>query len=145
MMSLAQEGIKPSPLLCELFPGPVVAFQMHGFVEIDSLHPKERALVAQAAPRRMREFATGRACARAALAELQIEDFPVLVGAMREPLWPKEITGSVTHDRDFCGAVVAEKRYLASVGVDAVSRGAVSHDLWGEIAIESELHYLGMV
>src|SRR5580658_10181440 len=58
------------------------------------LFPQEEALVAGAAGSRRREFATGRHCARTALAALGVAQAPVLRGERGEPRWPPGIVGS---------------------------------------------------
>jgi 4'-phosphopantetheinyl transferase EntD len=70
-------------------------------------HPEEQAMVAGAAERRRREFLSGRTCAHAALAALGRDDGPIGVGARRQPEWPAGVVGSISHGRDWAGAVVA--------------------------------------
>jgi 4'-phosphopantetheinyl transferase EntD len=83
------------------------------------LFPEEEALVAAAVGARRREFATGRGCARAALAELGVPPAPVLRGERGEPRWPPGIVGSITHCAGYRGAVVARTRDVLTIGVDA--------------------------
>jgi 4'-phosphopantetheinyl transferase EntD len=82
------------------------------------LFPEEDALLARAVPKRRREFAHGRACARLALAAHGVRAAPLLVGTAREPLWPAGFVGSITHDRELCVAVVARRDAYAGIGVD---------------------------
>jgi 4'-phosphopantetheinyl transferase EntD len=107
-----------SALVDGVFPsGAAVAWQR---IEDDvaSLFPEEQALIARAVPKRQREFAVGRACARRALAELGCEPQVILSGEMREPLWPAGVVGSITHDRAFGLAVVGRVERFRSFGVD---------------------------
>ncbi len=84
------------------------------------LFPQEEALLTEtAAGKRRREFATGRQCARTALAELGIAPAPILRGAMGAPLWPAGIVGSITHCAGYRAAVVARGRDVLTTGVDA--------------------------
>lgn len=83
-----------------------------------ALFPEEAALLANAVEKRRREFAHGRACARRALATHGCDAVPLLVGPMREPLWPHGFVGSITHDRELCVAVAARDDKYAGVGVD---------------------------
>lgn len=87
---------------------------------IPPLDPAEAALVVAAVSKRKREFAFGRACARAALSTLgAATPGPILVGRDREPLWPPGVVGSITHCEGFCAAAVAWSRDLAGLGIDA--------------------------
>jgi 4'-phosphopantetheinyl transferase EntD len=131
-------AITVSTLLRALFAAPVTAFESRGPVSASVLLPEEAAYVARAVPKRVGEFAAGRACARRALAELEITDFPLRVGPDREPLWPERIAGSITHTADYCGVVVARTSVLASLGVDAERRDAVRPELWRHIATADE-------
>ena len=83
------------------------------------LFPAEEALVAGAAAKRRREFATGRHCARRALAGLGVAPAPVLRGEMGAPRWPAGIVGSITHCAGYRAAAVARARDVLTTGVDA--------------------------
>jgi 4'-phosphopantetheinyl transferase EntD len=136
------EKLQSSALLAGLFTVQVVAIEAREPLPLQLLRPEEAAHLARAAPRRAGEFAAGRACARAALAQLQIEDFPLQVGPDREPLWPPGVSGSITHTEGYCGVVVAPKRLLLSLGIDAELRGAVRPALWRQICTADEQHWL---
>jgi len=83
------------------------------------LFPAEEALVAGAAAKRRREFATGRHCARMALAELGVPPAPVLRGEMGAPRWPAGVVGSITHCAGYRAAAVARASDVLTTGVDA--------------------------
>ncbi|MEU1404351.1 4'-phosphopantetheinyl transferase superfamily protein [Streptomyces sp. NPDC005728] len=85
------------------------------------LHPAERQLLAAAAvERRRREFATGRACARRALADLGTPlRGPLLRGPDGAPRWPRGIRGSITHCPGYRAAAVAFAADADALGVDA--------------------------
>lgn len=82
------------------------------------LMPEEAACVAQAVPKRRREFARGRVNARQALAALGVPNVCLLVGAQREPLWPEGIVGSITHDHALCVVAVARREHYSGLGID---------------------------
>ncbi len=69
-------------------------------------------------PLRFRDFGHGRACARLALEQLELIDCPVPVGKQREPLWPDNIAGSLSHTEHFAAAVVARKSEISALGID---------------------------
>jgi 4'-phosphopantetheinyl transferase EntD len=102
-----------------LFPEGVVAVRATAEMQGDALHPEERARAQDMGEKHRREFALGRACARRALAALGIENFALLNGADREPLWPDGVVGSLTHCRGFCAAAVAPRGAVVGVGLDA--------------------------
>ena len=88
--------------------------------ELPALFPQEAAQVQRAIGSRRREFATGRACARAAL--VLLDDRPpvaIPVGDGRAPVWPDDVVGSITHSGGFCAAAVAHGSEFAAVGIDA--------------------------
>lgn len=102
-----------------LLTAPVVAIEAFDDAEPAPLFPDEQALVAQAVPKRRHEFATGRRCARAALAELGYPPVSLLTGPDRAPLWPDGVVGSITHTTGYRAAAVARTSQLSSVGIDA--------------------------
>lgn len=106
------------------------------------LFPEEEAIVARAVERRRRAFATTRACARRALAELGVEPCAVLRGERGEPLWPDGIVGSMTHCDGYRGAAVASSSDLASLGIDAEPHGPLSERVVRRIALPEEQRQL---
>jgi 4'-phosphopantetheinyl transferase EntD len=138
----ADGSIQFSQTIAGLFAVPVAAFEAHGAVDPGVLAPEEAAHVARAVPKRVGEFAAGRACARRALAELGVPDFILRVGPDREPLWPAAVAGSITHTAQFCAAAAARTTLVAALGIDAERRGAVHRRLWRQIATSEELAWL---
>ena len=141
----AQAAVVPSLLLQRLLGAPVVAFECRLRLQAESLHPLELAHIRDAATTRIGDFAAGRACARSALAVLDIHDFALRVGADREPLWPAGITGSITHTDGFCGVAAARAAQVLSLGIDAESSDAVEPRLWGHICTAEEQAWLGQL
>ncbi len=83
------------------------------------LSPAELRSLGDAVQSRRREFETGRACARDALARLGLPATPVAGGARGEPLWPRGIVGSITHCDRYRACAVARAEDVRSVGIDA--------------------------
>ncbi|WP_157118489.1 4'-phosphopantetheinyl transferase superfamily protein [Corynebacterium sphenisci] len=85
------------------------------------LDPRERVLVAGAVDARKAEFGDARWCAHRAIEELtgRPSATPILRGERGMPLWPAELTGSMTHTDGFRAAVVAPRPLTRSIGVDA--------------------------
>lgn len=115
---------------------------MHTPGDPAELLAEEREYLGTAVPKRVSEFAAGRLCARRALAELHVNDFPLRVARDRQPVWPVTIVGSITHTDGFCAAVVAEKRMQLGVGIDTEGVGRVTHDIWDSICTPAELAWV---
>lgn len=81
-------------------------------------YEEEAAVVAHAVPKRRREFAAGRACARSAMARLGLPEFPVVPDSRRVPIWPPGVVGSITHCGGFCAAVAARSAQVLAIGID---------------------------
>ncbi|HEY8357022.1 MAG TPA: 4'-phosphopantetheinyl transferase superfamily protein [Ramlibacter sp.] len=82
--------------------------------------PQELALVAKAVDKRRDEFTTGRWLARDALRALGVSDQPLGTGALREPLWPAGLQGSISHDGRLC-AVVVQAATGPAIGIDLIA------------------------
>ncbi|MFF9150054.1 4'-phosphopantetheinyl transferase [Streptomyces sp. NPDC014861] len=83
------------------------------------LFAEEERYVARAVPGRRREFATTRACARAALARLGEVPGPIPRDPRGAPVWPASTVGSMTHCAGYRAAVVARSDVVRAVGLDA--------------------------
>ncbi|MET0557096.1 MAG: 4'-phosphopantetheinyl transferase superfamily protein [Solirubrobacterales bacterium] len=103
-----------------------------------ALFPSEAALVQRAVEKRRREFATGRECARRALAGLGVEAGPIDRGEKGEPLWPAGVVGAITHCDGYRAAAVARRGELASLGIDAERHEPLPSELFDDIAVPAE-------
>ena len=68
--------------------------------------------------KRQAEYLAGRSCARAALQRLDGRHYVPATGDDRAPIWPADITGSITHGKGWAAAVVAHKTDCAGLGLD---------------------------
>ncbi|WP_281382849.1 4'-phosphopantetheinyl transferase family protein [Actinomadura verrucosospora] len=100
--------------------------------------PEEEAVVAEAVPKRRREFATVRACAREALGLLGVPAAPILPGTRGAPGWPTGIVGSMTHCDGYRAAAVASDRDCVAIGVDAEPHGPLPDGVLEAVAIPPE-------
>jgi 4'-phosphopantetheinyl transferase EntD len=125
-----------------LFPDAVVVTELRGAGDPSLLMPVESSYLGRSVPKRAREFAAGRLCARRALAEFGILNFPIEVAADRRPRWPPSVVGSITHTEGFCAAAVAERSALASIGIDSEAANAVKRELWDSICLPEEIDWL---
>ena len=116
-----------------MFPPGVVAATMLGPGDPMQLLPEERRHLGRAVLKRRQEFAAGRLCARRALTEFGLADFALEPAADRQPVWPPEMIGSITHTQGFCAAVVARRGPLLALGIDTEEAGRVKAELWPRI------------
>ena len=104
------------------------------------LHPEEEKYVLSAVTARRAEFATGRYCAREILAKLGYAEIAIPVGPKREPLWPKNICGSISHDQGIAVAVISADQQISGLGIDLLGlESCIDGTGSGLIADESEI------
>lgn len=125
-----------------LFAAVVAAAEMRHAADPALLLPSETVNLARAAPKRVEEFTAGRLCARRALAEFGIVDFPVRVAADRQPIWPDTMVGSITHTEGLCVAVVAERRGVLSIGIDSEVVAPIDPRLAARICVPAESEWI---
>jgi 4'-phosphopantetheinyl transferase EntD len=125
-----------------LFPPGAVVAELCAPGDERLLLPEEASFVSRAVEKRVREFAAGRCCARRALAEFGIDNFPVKVAADRRPLWPDGMVGSITHTTGFCAAVLASRQRLAGVGIDSEVIGDVHDGILPRICVPAEAAWI---
>ena len=88
---------------------------------IGQLRAEERAVIAPMAAARQAEFATARACARAALAGFGVDAaIPRREGG--SPEWPSGMAGSISHTRGFCVAVASNGHHTLGIDVEEIER-----------------------
>jgi len=124
----------------ELVPSPAASAETHdiGDASLASLLPEERAAVAAAVPKRQREFAAVRECARRALGELDVPPVAVLSNKRGAPQWPEGIVGSMTHCAGYCAAVVARGADLHGLGIDAEPNGPLPEGVLDAVSSAGE-------
>jgi 4'-phosphopantetheinyl transferase EntD len=129
---------KLSARLGSLFPPGAVVADLRERGDLELLLPVEALYLGRAVPKRVQEFAAGRLCARRALAEFGIVDFPIKVAEDRQPIWPDSMAGSITHTAGFCAAVVAERQRVGALGLDSEVVGDVNVEIWPSICVAIE-------
>jgi 4'-phosphopantetheinyl transferase EntD len=108
----------------------------------EALFAAEEATVAAAVQKRQREFATGRACARRALADLGFPPQPIPTGPRGAPSWPAGAVGSITHCDRYRAAAVARGEVMAAIGIDAEPNAPLPEGVLGDIALPEERAWL---
>jgi 4'-phosphopantetheinyl transferase EntD len=131
-----------SAVIACLFPAAVRVVERRQPGDPEDLFPAEAAQVARAVPKRIQEFAAGRACARRALAELGADRVELLAGPDRQPLWRPDYVGTITHTDGYCAAAVAPTVSILAMGLDTETIGAASSDLWPAICDVAELDWI---
>jgi 4'-phosphopantetheinyl transferase EntD len=124
----------------ELLPDTVVAVEAPGTDAAGDvpLYPDEEPFVAQAVPKRRREFATVRACARRAMEKLGVPPQAILPGERGAPGWPDGLIGSMTHCQDYCAAALVRAADLASLGIDAEPHAPLPDGVLEAVALPAE-------
>lgn len=91
-------------------------------------------------PQRKEEFILGRYCASKAF-ELHCGQklIHLPTGKAREPLWPVNTVGSISHNQHWVGAVVASGSKLLGVGVDFETMGRVKPELGSYILNDTDV------
>lgn len=108
---------------------------------LELLDAVEGAETAPMAPRRAAEFAAGRICAHRGLAVLGRDGAPITRGGRGEPVWPATVSGSISHTRGLCLAVVVD-RAEALVGIDVEEVARVQPAIARRVLTEAEQHAL---
>jgi 4'-phosphopantetheinyl transferase EntD len=125
-------------MIDRLFPKEVVSVVATEAMWSARLHPEEERCVERASSKRRREFAAGRACARAALARLGLPDVTLGRHEDRTPRWPPGIVGSIAHCTGFCAAAVARREAIAGLGLDVERSGRVTEALLPRVCTPAE-------
>ena len=121
-------------LLADLLPPFVSAVETREDRLDVELFPEEELALGNAVEKRRREFVTGRACAREALAGLGFPPSPIGSGSKGEPLWPPGVVGSITHCEGYRACAVARSSSALTLGIDAERNAPLREGVWEEVA-----------
>src|SRR5437879_4581490 len=126
------------PLLLRILPADCEGVEVMGDISNSWLFPEEEWAVRNAVPKRRKEFAQGRNCARRALARLGLSPQAIPQGHGREPLWPPGVVGSITHCFGYTAAAVGLRELVSGIGIDAEPHEPLPSDTLGLIATKNE-------
>jgi len=129
-------------VIADILPATVRSVVSYGDPAHPALFPEEDAVVAAAVERRRREFATTRACAREALAGLDVPPGPIMPGERGAPQWPGGIVGSMTHCAGYRAAAVARDTDVVTLGIDAEVDAPLPDGVLEVIAVPQEVWWL---
>lgn len=114
----ARQTTQSGPDISSLFPDGVLTLVEHKDNWPIELAPAESAQLGDVCEKRLAEYSAGRNQARRLIAVLTGTAEPLLAGEYRQPLWPDNITGSISHSDDFCAVVVAPVSTVKDLGID---------------------------
>ena len=118
----------------EILPPEVVAEDTREELLDVELFPEELAALGRAVEKRRHEFITARACARRALARLDVAPCAIANGERGQPLWPRGVVGSITHCAGYRACAVAHEAQVVGVGIDAEPHAPLPEGVLGQIA-----------
>jgi enterobactin synthetase component D len=102
---------------------------------------EQPASIGRSVAKRQTEFLAGRLCAREAMRQLDGRRHVPIIGEDRAPVWPSDISGSITHSTGWAAAIVGRKAQWRGLGLD--TENMLSHEratrLAGEILTADEL------
>lgn len=106
--------------------------------QVDALSDDERQAVCKAVDKRRHEYATGRWLAHQALADLGVGVDSIPTGPDREPIWPSDVKGSITHTDGHAAVAVSADPMVAGVGIDMECMGRVGDSILRRILTDKE-------
>lgn len=112
------------------------------FVSDKVLILNEKRLTNNFSDKRIKDFSTGRFCARKALAAIGHENAEILMGDDKQPIWPDGYIGSISHSAKLVGAVTAKAAHIRSIGLDIETIGKIKPEMWRIIYTDSEAEFL---
>jgi 4'-phosphopantetheinyl transferase EntD len=130
------------PMIELLLPHEAAAVDVRGDDPQAGLFAEEAAQIHGAVESRLREFTTGRWCARGALRKLHLPPMPILRGVMHEPVWPAGVVGSITHCAGYRAAAVAMRSNVITIGIDAEVHRPLAPGILQQVAVAQEQDWL---
>ncbi|MGL1887998.1 MAG: 4'-phosphopantetheinyl transferase superfamily protein [Reichenbachiella sp.] len=102
------------------------------------LFETEKNITTEFETKRLKEFCQGRFCAHQCLNHFS-NSAPILKDEYGAPVWPKGLTGSISHTDKMAGAMVAKKDRFRALGLDIELIGRVQPDLWDMLFTPNEI------
>jgi phosphopantetheine--protein transferase-like protein len=130
--------------LSRIVPPGIVVAEIEDVGQPVAFHPDEAGYVEKSGDKRQRDFALGRLCAHAALAQLGFADTAIAQGGNGAPVWPEGIAGSITHTKGYAAALAGRTDMYLGIGVDAEWIGGVTENLYSRLFTATERAHLAM-
>ncbi|MDX5628435.1 MULTISPECIES: 4'-phosphopantetheinyl transferase superfamily protein [unclassified Brenneria] len=132
-----------------MYPGFVARGHFHLSAYSDDLFAEAEVpfsdALARSVPKRRAEFLAGRCLAKQVLSKLGYADFVLNCAEDRSPLWPENVSGSLSHNTHsiLCAAHIRTPEF-SGVGVDIETFMSAkrAESLWPGIVGEDEYHWL---
>lgn len=112
------------------------------FSNEEVLTSNEKLQMEGVSEKRIKDFSSGRFCAREVLGRLGNVNSEILIGPGKEPLWPDGFVGSISHSKNIVGAVVSKSSQLVSIGLDIEKMGRVKKGMWNILFTQNEQKFL---
>jgi len=135
----SEHDTQPDSPICSLFPDNVTTFFSRQRPADAALLGVEKELSGKMAEKRLNEFVHGRYCARRAMQAASFPPVAIGKGEKREPLWPDNITGSITHTGPFAAAAIAHSSDFAGLGLDIETAKPLEEKLFKAICLPEEI------
>jgi 4'-phosphopantetheinyl transferase EntD len=128
-----------APDISGLFPAGVLTLCEHQASWSTDITPDEREQLGDVCEKRFVEFCAGRSQARRLIAMINGTAQPLLIGDYRQPLWPADVSGSISHSDHFCAVAVAPKSQVADLGIDVETCEALDPDVVELVLTDNEI------
>lgn len=143
-------NMQPTPLssgrleddILSLFLPAVTVAMTDPAAEHGAPYEAEAPAIARANDKRRREFCAGRAAARRAMHRMGLPPVAVPSDETRAPVWPTNVTGSISHSDSLCIAVLADARAVPAVGIDIEDALPLDPELFADICTLPERAWL---
>ena len=126
----------------QLFPSAVKTYCCRVKDYTEELHPEETVIISKAIDKRRYEFSAGRFCTRKALQQLGIDNCLLTQGENGEPIWPDQITGSISHSKKWAAAAVSTTKDIMTIGFDIETVNRISSGILKRIITDPEKEQL---
>jgi len=130
-------------LLTGLFPANVATVFSDALPANAELLGPELTHAQKMAQKRYNEFIHGRWCARQAMQLAGVAPVAIDKGPNREPVWPEKVAGSISHTKQFAGAVIASTDDYTGIGLDMESAAPLEEKLFKAICLPEETALFG--
>jgi 4'-phosphopantetheinyl transferase EntD len=135
----AREHTVAAPDIASIFPSGVLTLCEHRAQWSTDITPQESTQLGDVCEKRYAEFCAGRSQARRLIAMINGTAQPLLIGDYRQPLWPSDVSGSISHSDQFCAVAVAPREKIADLGIDVDTLEALDPGVIDVVLTDNEV------
>jgi len=135
----ARQLTETAPDISGLFPSGVLTLCEHRASWATDITRQEREQLGDVCEKRFAEFCAGRSQARRLIAMVNGTAQPLLIGNYRQPVWPSDVAGSISHSDHYCAVAVAPKDKVADLGIDVETFEALDPDVVDLVLTDNEV------